>query len=102
MRNSPELVQKHMRQVRGSSDYGYYLRADGVCRLDQLTLVAFSSSANAYYGGKRRSDRATLNGCIMAKLIPDSQMVTLDDGHLFLLTSAQQSARLITEFLGKN
>ena len=35
------------------------LAADGVCRLDQLTLVAFSSSANACYGGKRRSDRAT-------------------------------------------
>ena len=33
--------------------------ADGVCRLDQLTLVAFSSSADACHGGKRRSDRAT-------------------------------------------
>jgi pimeloyl-ACP methyl ester carboxylesterase len=38
----------------------------------------------------------------MAKLIPESEMVTLDDGHLFLLTSAQESARLITEFLEKN
>jgi pimeloyl-ACP methyl ester carboxylesterase len=43
-----------------------------------------------------------VNGRIMAKLIPDSQMVALDDGHLFLLTSAQESARLITEFLAKS
>ena len=29
------------------------------------------------------------NGRIMAKLIPDARLVTLEDGHLFLLTSAR-------------
>jgi poly(3-hydroxyoctanoate) depolymerase len=43
-----------------------------------------------------------VNGRIMAKLIPDSQLVAFDDGHLFLLTSARESARVITEFLEKN
>jgi hypothetical protein len=39
------------------------------------------------------------NGRILAKLIPDSQFVTIDDGHLFLLTSAKHSASIIAEFL---
>ena len=40
------------------------------------------------------------NGRIMAKLIPDARLATLEDGHLFLLTSARESAERITEFLG--
>ena len=42
------------------------------------------------------------NGRIMAKLIPDARLVTLEDGHLFLLTSAQESAQLIIEFLSSS
>ena len=42
------------------------------------------------------------NGRILTRLIPDARLVTLDDGHLFLLTSAQKSAQLIIEFLNSN
>jgi pimeloyl-ACP methyl ester carboxylesterase len=40
------------------------------------------------------------NAKILAALIPDSRLVSIDDGHLFLVTSAAQSARLIADFLG--
>jgi len=40
-----------------------------------------------------------INGRILAKLIPDARFVTIDDGHLFLLTSARKSAEMISEFL---
>jgi pimeloyl-ACP methyl ester carboxylesterase len=40
-----------------------------------------------------------VNAHILAKLIPDSRLATVDDGHLFLVTSASQSARIISEFL---
>jgi poly(3-hydroxyoctanoate) depolymerase len=40
-----------------------------------------------------------VNGRILAKLIPDSRLVTIEDGHLFLLTSAKTSADVISEFL---
>jgi pimeloyl-ACP methyl ester carboxylesterase len=39
------------------------------------------------------------NGRILAKLIPNARMVTIDDGHLFLITNAHQSANLVSEFL---
>jgi poly(3-hydroxyoctanoate) depolymerase len=41
------------------------------------------------------------NGRILTKLIPDARMVTIDDGHLFLVTSAKQCAELVSEFLSK-
>jgi hypothetical protein len=40
-----------------------------------------------------------VNARILTWLIPDARLVTLDDGHLFLVTSARQSARVIAGFL---
>ena len=39
------------------------------------------------------------NAKILARLIPDARLVSIDDGHLFLVTSARESARIIGEFL---
>jgi len=102
MRNSPELAQQHMRHVRWSSNYGYYLQLMAFVGWTSLPWLPFLSQPTLVMAGSDDPIVPLVNGRIMAKLIPDSQMVTLDDGHLFLLTSAQESARLITEFLGKN
>ena len=102
MRNSPELVHKHMRHVRWSSDYGYYLQLLAGVGWTSLPWLPFLRQPTLVMAGSDDPIVPHVNGRIMAKLIPDSQMMTLDDGHLFLLTSAQESARVITEFLGKN
>ena len=39
------------------------------------------------------------NAKILARLIPDARLVSIDDGHLFLVTSARESARIVAEFL---
>jgi pimeloyl-ACP methyl ester carboxylesterase len=39
------------------------------------------------------------NGRILASLIPDARLMTIEDGHLFLVTNARQSAAMISEFL---
>jgi pimeloyl-ACP methyl ester carboxylesterase len=39
------------------------------------------------------------NGRILASLIPDARLATINDGHLFLVTSATESAALISQFL---
>jgi pimeloyl-ACP methyl ester carboxylesterase len=40
-----------------------------------------------------------INGHILAGLIPNARLVTLDDGHLFLVTRAGESAAIISDFL---
>jgi len=40
-----------------------------------------------------------VNGRILAKLIPNARLVTVEDGHLFLITSARESAETISGFL---
>jgi pimeloyl-ACP methyl ester carboxylesterase len=39
-----------------------------------------------------------VNGRILASLIPDARLVTIDDGHLFLVTSAREAAAMISGF----
>jgi pimeloyl-ACP methyl ester carboxylesterase len=39
------------------------------------------------------------NGRILASLIPHARLVTINDGHLFLVTSAGRSAQIVSEFL---
>jgi hypothetical protein len=47
--------------------------------------------------GKAREDRPSRRPEIA--LSPDARLVTIDDGHLFLVTSAGESAQTISEFL---
>ena len=39
------------------------------------------------------------NGHILKKLIPNAQLITVDDGHLFLVTNADWSGKKVSEFL---
>jgi poly(3-hydroxyalkanoate) depolymerase len=99
MRNSPELVQKHMRHVRWSSDYGYYLQLLAGVGWTSLPWLPFLTQPTLVMAGSDDPIVPLANGRILAKLIPDARLVTIDDGHLFLLTSAPESAQLIAEFL---
>ena len=99
LRNRPDLLGGHLRHVRWSSDYGYYLQLAAGFGWSSLPWLPFLRQPTLVMAGTDDPIVPVINGRILAKLIPDSQFVTIDDGHLFLLTSAQQSAGLIAEFL---
>ena len=40
-----------------------------------------------------------INARLHAWLLPDARLHVVDDGHLFLLTRAQETARVVAEFL---
>ena len=52
-------------------------------------------------GGDDRVVRVA-NLRIIAALLPDAQLHVLDDGHLFVISSATQTADLVGDFLGEN
>ena len=83
LRRSPQLAREHLRHVRWSSLP--WLRL-----LRQPTLVIYGADDPLV---------PAANAKILAALIPDSRLVSIDDGHLFLVTSAGESARLIGDFL---
>jgi poly(3-hydroxyalkanoate) depolymerase len=99
LRRSPELVDKHLRHVRWSSDYGYYLQLLAGFGWSSLPWLPFLAQPTLVMAGTDDPIVPLVNGRILAKLIPRARLVTLDDGHLFLVTSAADSAEIIAGFL---
>jgi poly(3-hydroxyalkanoate) depolymerase len=99
LRASPELVRKHLRHVRWASDYGYYLQLVAGFGWSSLPWLRLLGQPTLVMAGTDDPLVPVANGRILASLIPDARLVTIDDGHLFLVTSASESAATISEFL---
>ena len=98
-RGSSERAQEHLRHVRWSSDYGYYLQLIAGFGWSSLPWLHLLSQPTLVMAGTDDPIVPIINARILAKLIPNARLATLDDGHLFLVTSASESARTIVEFL---
>jgi poly(3-hydroxyalkanoate) depolymerase len=101
LRGSPEVIGKHIRHVRWSSDYGYYLQLIACFGWSSLPWLRFLAQPTLVMAGTDDPIVPVANGRILAKLIPDARMVTIDDGHLFLVTSASESAEIVSDFLSE-
>ncbi len=99
MRTSPERIGGHLRHIKWSSDYGYYLQLFASFGWSSLPWLPFLTQPTLVMAGTDDPIVPLINGRILAKIIPDARLVTIDDGHLFLLTSSKESAGLISEFL---
>jgi poly(3-hydroxyalkanoate) depolymerase len=99
LRDSPELVRKHLRHVSWSSDYGYYLQLIAGFGWTSLPWLRLLPQPTLVMAGTDDPIVPLANARILAGLIPDARLVTLDEGHLFLVTSAERSARLVSDFL---
>jgi poly(3-hydroxyalkanoate) depolymerase len=99
LRRSPELAREHLRHVRWASDYGYFLQLLAAAGWSSLPWLRFLPQPTLVMYGNDDPLVPAANAKILAALIPDSRLVSVDDGHLFLVTSAAESARLIANFL---
>jgi poly(3-hydroxyalkanoate) depolymerase len=99
MRYGPNRVSRLLRHIKWSSDYGYYLQLAATFGWSSLPWLRLLSQPTLVMAGTDDPIVPVINGRILAKLIPDARFETIDDGHLFLLTSPEESARLISEFL---
>ena len=99
LRGSPELARKHLRHVRWSGDYGYYLQLIAGAGWSSLPWLRLLGQPTLVMAGTDDPIVPTANGRILARLIPNARLVTIDDGHLFLVTSARESAEIISKFL---
>jgi poly(3-hydroxyalkanoate) depolymerase len=99
LRGAPARARHHLRHVRWSSDYGYYLQLIAAFGWSSLPWLRFLQQPTLVMAGTDDPIVPVANGRILASLIPRARLVTIDDGHLFLVTSAGRSAQIVSEFL---
>lgn len=101
-RNDPDLIHEHARHMSPPTGRGYLwqlLAATGwtsilwLRQIKQPTLVLM---------GRDDPIVPVVNGRILAGLIPNSRLVTIDDGHLFLLSRIDDIVPVIRDFLSAN
>jgi pimeloyl-ACP methyl ester carboxylesterase len=101
-RDDPDLIREHARHMSPPTGRGYLwqmLAATGwtsilwLRRVKQPTLVLM---------GRDDPIVPVVNGRILAGLIPNSRLVTIDDGHLFLLSRIDDVVPVIRDFLNAN
>jgi poly(3-hydroxyalkanoate) depolymerase len=99
VREDPGLLREHVRHMSPPSGRGYLwqmLAATGwtsihwLHRLKQPTLVMM---------GRDDPIVPLVNGRILARLIPNARLYTIDDGHLFLATRIPDIVPVISDFL---
>lgn len=98
-RGSSKRVREHLRHVRWSSDYGYYLQLIAGFGWSSLPWLRLLRQPTLVMAGTDDPIVPMVNARILTQLISDARLVTVEDGHLFLVTSASTSARVISEFL---
>lgn len=99
LRGAPELARTHLRHVCWSSDYGYYLQLLAGFGWTSLPWLKRLAQPTLVITGTDDPIVPVVNGRILARLIPNARLVTINDGHLFLVTNAHVSARIVSEFL---
>jgi len=99
LRGSPALAREHLRHVRWASDYGYYLQLLAAFGWTSLPWLPLLRQRTLVLYGEDDPLVPPVNAKILASLIPDARLVRIDDGHLFLVTSAAKSAQIVGEFL---
>jgi poly(3-hydroxyalkanoate) depolymerase len=100
LRGAPDLADQLLRHVRWSSDYGYYLQLAAGFGWTSLPWLRLLAQPTLVMAGTDDPLVPVVNGRILAKLIPNAELVTVDDGHLFLVTSAPHCAKIVMQFLG--
>jgi poly(3-hydroxyalkanoate) depolymerase len=98
-RDAPEPALRQLGHVRWSSDAGYYLQLIAVVGWTSLPWLAFLRQPTLVMIGKDDPLVPAVNGRILAGLIPDARLVSIDDGHLFLVTSATEAGVIVSNFL---
>lgn len=99
LRTDPKLLEQYGELLRAPKSGGYYMQilaglgwtsAHWLRTLQQPTLVMVGSDDPIV---------PAANGRILATLLPHARLVTIADGHLFLVTSAPECAKIIADFL---
>jgi poly(3-hydroxyalkanoate) depolymerase len=98
-RRDPAAMMHAFEHVRFSSRGGYYMQLAAAFGWTSLPWLWALSQPTLIMAGADDPLVPLANAHIMHWLIPDARIEILDCGHLFLVTRARESARIVESFL---
>ena len=99
LRRDPEALRDHVRTMRGGTTYGYALQLFAFAGWTSLPLLWRIRQPALVLAGSDDPLVPLANARWLARLLPQGRLKVIACGHLFLVTRATETARLIETFL---
>jgi len=98
-RRSPELVDALASAMSGASHIGYAYQILAMAGWTSLPWLWTLKQPTLILAGRDDPIVPLANGRLMARMIPNSRLEILDDGHLFMVTRPVETAAIVEKFL---
>lgn len=98
-RHMPGLIREIGPRMMPTSKLGYLMQQFALSGWTSTPWLPFVRQPTLIMAGTDDPVVPAINSKFMAKLIPNSRLHLLDDGHLFLISDPAGSSRVIREFL---
>jgi poly(3-hydroxyalkanoate) depolymerase len=95
----PALIERHVAHIQPPQGLGYLYQLAAISGWTSLPWLHRIGQPTLIMAGTEDPIVPLLNARLLAWLIPRSELVTVDDGHLFLTTSAGAVAPTVSRFL---
>ena len=102
LRGNPQLLERYADSLRAPRSTGYGLQLRALVGWTSAHWLRSVQQPTLVMAGTDDPIVPLANGRFLAAMIPHARLVTIDDGHLFLVTSARECAQIIAEFLGED
>jgi poly(3-hydroxyalkanoate) depolymerase len=100
LRDNPEAIRLFTDHARGGHPTGYKYQLLAMLGWTSLPWLWRIRQPTLVLAGNDDPLVPLINARLHARLLPDSRLHVLNDGHLFMLTRAEETARVIADFLG--
>jgi poly(3-hydroxyalkanoate) depolymerase len=100
-RQTPELIDKHARAMRGASGQGYLYQLLAMAGWTSLPWLWSVRQPTLILAGRDDPLVRPINGRILAWLLPNARLQMIDDGHMFIVSQPAETARTIEAFLSE-
>lgn len=100
-RNDDTLIDKHAAAMKGANQYGYSLQLLAMTGWTSMPWLWMLQQPTLVMAGSDDPLVPLINAKMLARFIPNSRLEVVDDGHLFIVTDPQSSARTVEAFLNE-
>jgi poly(3-hydroxyalkanoate) depolymerase len=101
LRRRPDLIDHHVGRVRPPRGVGYLYQLAALWGWSSLPWLHRLRQPTLVMAGTDDPIVSLANAQMLAQLIRRAQLFTIDDGHLFLITRADEIAPVVRRFLGE-
>lgn len=101
LRKEPGLLEQYGKLLRPPKGMGYYYQLLAASGWTSVHWLPFVRQQTLVMMGTEDPIVPVINGRLLAKLIPNARLITISDGHLFLLTSRRECGPIIADFMNE-